>query len=378
VKRVAFNAVLMHPQAGGIEIYMKNLIAGLLQATTEWEKLIILRQEAMKDYGWHASSIFMPVHVPVNNPFRRLASETVVLKRFLSEHPVDLFHAPTSYALPVVNVSTIVTIHDLRYSHFPETYGRLRGAFLGRIIPWSLRKALHIIAISEYTKQDVVSLFGIPPEKVTIVHSGVETGRFAAKFSDHEKERVRRKYCLPQSYILAVGHLEPRKNYERLFEAYDQLRKRHHVRQSLVIVGQENWYFQRIYQRVKQLHLSDSIHFTGFVDPADLPLIYQMASLFVAPSIFEGFGFTPLEAMAAGVPVAAANATSHPEVCGNAAAYFDPFDVEDMAEKMLMLIEDHQSSQALVEEGRRNILRFSWEKCCRETFQVYDECLQEL
>lgn len=377
MKRVGFNALLLHPQAGGIAVYMKNLIDGMLHARADWQPQIFLRAEAMKEYGFSSSKYIVPVSFAGLCPVRRVLTEIFSWRRLLSQNCIDLLHVPISYFVPAVSVPTIITVHDLRILHFPDSYRPLRRAFLRRMIPWSARRAAQIIAVSQFTKDELVTRLGVDPDKVTVIHSGIESHRFSAQFSEKEKEQVRQTYRLPEQFILTVGHLEPRKNYERLIEAFALLRRRG-AQYSLVIVGRENWLYQGIYDRVRRLGLSDAVHFTRFVEQADLILIYQMASLFVSPSIFEGFGFTPLEAMAAGIPVAVSNATSHPEVCGSAAEYFDPFNVKDMAEKMLRLIEDPRLAQSLVEEGRRNILRFSWERCCRETFQVYEECLKEL
>ncbi|RPI02964.1 MAG: glycosyltransferase family 1 protein, partial [Calditrichaeota bacterium] len=271
-----------------------------------------------------------------------------------------------------------ITVHDLRRFHFPETYPRLRGLFLDKMIPRSIEQATKIIAVSEFTKQDILKLFGIESEKVQVVHSGIDSHRFSTPASSARKEQIRRQYLLPELYILAVGHLEPRKNYAQLIEAYASMRAQKRISHHLVIVGQENWHYQNLYRRIKQLNLDSHVHFLGFVDFHDLPQIYQMASLFVAPSLFEGFSFTPLEAMAAGIPVAVSNTASHPEVCSDAAAYFDPYDVENMADTLLRLLDDSQFRQRLVHMGKKNILRFTWEKCIDETFKIYEELLNKI
>ncbi len=373
MKRVAFNALLLDPRAGGVAVYMKHLIGGMLETEHgQWQPRIFLRPEAMRAFGYSPSPEFVAVPV-AHRPAGRIAEEFFAWRRLLRRHGIDLLHSPISYFTPGVPVPTIITVHDLRILHFPESYTPLRRAFLQKIIPWSVHHADHIIAVSHYTKSDLVERLKVPPDKVTVIHSGVEVERFAAPFSDEEKERVRRKYHLPREYVLAVGHLEPRKNYERLIEAFALLRRRG-VCHALVIVGRENWRFKSIYERVRRLGLGDAVRFTHFVDAEDLPLIYQMTSLFVAPSLFEGFGFTPLEAMAAGVPVAASNATSHPEVCGDAAEYFDPYDKEGTASVLERMLRGDQRER-LVEMGRRRVLQFRWEVCCRKTFELYKRWL---
>ncbi|MDZ7315972.1 MAG: glycosyltransferase family 4 protein [candidate division KSB1 bacterium] len=377
MKRLAINALLLDPQAGGIAVYIKNLIDGILQENAEdWMPKIIMRREIMRAYGYHGGSEFLPVRVPTK-PVLRIFAEIILLHNLLQTNRIDLLHAPISYYLPNGGVPTIITVHDLRILHFPESYVPMRRYFLQRAIPWAAHHAFHIIAVSHFTKNNLMQRLNVPAEKVTVIHSGISFERFNITFCKGERERVRSRYGLPEKYFLAVGHLEPRKNYERLIEAFSILRRRgipHH----LVIVGRENWQVYSIYERVRKLGLSGTVHFTRFVAPTDLPIIYQSSQVFVAPSLFEGFGFTPLEAMAAGVPVAVSNAASHPEICQNAALYFDPFDPKDMADKLELLLDDNSLRQELINRGFENIRRFSWKTCISQTLRVYQKCLMSV
>ncbi len=377
MKRVGINATLLGPRAGGIGVYMQHLLDELSSGANSWQPCFFLRPEEMESYALPEDERFIPFKFSSRNPLLRIPLEALAWRVVLALQDIDLFHSPISYIPPGVNGAAIVTVHDLRYFHYPETYTRLRGKFLERMIPRSLERARRIITVSESTKQDMMNLFGIDSHKIRVIHEGIEIEKFQQPITEQTAQRVRKKYNLPLDYLLAVGHLEPRKNYELLFEAVRLLKDEYGIAQHVVIVGQENWKFESIYQRVKALHLDQHIHFTGFVAEHDLPAIYQMASLFVAPSLFEGFGFTPLEAMAAGAPTVVSNCTSHPEVCGDAALYFGPLDRDDLAQKIATVLNDDEFRALLVERGHKRIKNFSWQTCCDQTAAVYLECLNE-
>jgi len=378
MKRVGINATLLSPTAGGVGEYMKQLVTGFQRWPLDQQPCVFINKQVRREYGFDGIANMLEIPTLKSTPVLRIPYEFIQWRAVLSQHKIRLFHSPISYIPPGVNIPAIVTIHDLRYFHFPETYTWLRGKFLQSSIPRSLQKAVKIIAVSEYTKSDIVRLFNIPPDKVVVIYEGLDFRRFGAAISPQDIVRVRQQYDLPEQYVLAVGHLEPRKNYLRLFEAFRILLDQHNQALKLVVVGQENWFYEKIYQQASRLGLDEFVRFTGFVADADLPCIYHMAGLFVAPSIFEGFGFTPLEAMAAGVPVLASNATSHPEVCGKAALYFNPADPENIAEKMQLGWNDNTLRQKLTALGKENIKRFSWKNCCNQTMDVYQKTLNQL
>lgn len=376
MKRVGINATLLGPRAGGIGVYMQQLLEGLPLTNETWQPCFFLTPEVKNQHTDTSDERFVSFNFSSKNPLLRIPLEALAWRGVLAKQKIDLFHSPISYIPPGVSGPAVVTVHDLRYFHYPETYTRLRGKFLEKMIPRSLERAQRIIAVSESTKQDMIDLFGIDSEKIRVIHEGIHAETFQQPILEQTAQRVRKAYDLPVDYLLAVGHLEPRKNYELLFEAVRLLKDEHGITQHVVIVGQENWKFESIYERVKLLNLEHHIHFTGFVADDDLPAVYQMASVFVAPSLFEGFGFTPLEAMAAGVPTVVSNCTSHPEVCGDAALYFGPLDRNDLAQTLATVLNDNDLCSRLIERGHNRIKQFSWQTCCQQTADVYLECLK--
>ncbi|MBN1155341.1 glycosyltransferase family 4 protein [candidate division KSB1 bacterium] len=242
----------------------------------------------------------------------------------------------------------------------------------------SAEKAEKIIAVSEFTKKDIIETLGIENEKIRVIHEGIDVNKFSDEFDDGILSKFEQSMNSFSPFILSVGHLEPRKNYVRLIQAYELLKRKYKIKHKLVIVGQKNWKFQKIYEEVDKLKLRSDVVFTNFVDIKHLVFLYQRADLFVTASTYEGFGFTPLESMAAGTPVAVSNCTSLPEIVGDAALLFNPFDPDDIAEKMYTILMDENTRTRLVKKGKENINRFSWNRCCEETVKLYDEVLDEI
>jgi len=250
--------------------------------------------------------------------------------------------------------------------------------YLQRMISQSVKKAIRIITISEFTKNDIIKTFNTNPDKISVIYEGIDKKKYQKRSNSKEFEIVKKKYGLSDKYILSVGHLEPRKNYLRLIKAFELLKRKHHIPHKLIIIGRENWKFKEIFELIEELGLSEHIEITGFVSEGDLISIYQNADVFVTASIFEGFGFTPLEAMAASVPVAASNATSIPEVVGDAANLFDPLDVDDIAANIYEVICNTQLRKELVQKGYKNLKRFDWNECCSQTVDEYENVLRML
>ena len=368
MKRVAINAVVLHDQSGGLGQYINKLIQYFNDQKCDFEPVIYLSKsyyESSKEYKKYLN--IRTLDLSPYNPIKRIFREPFVWKKVLRRDNIDLFFSPISYIPAGINVPSLITIHDLGFFHFPRNYTFLRVNYLQLMIKNSARRARRIFTISEFSRQDIIKTLGIPAEKIDVIYEGVGLEFFTQKYSLPEQERIRQQYGLPEKYILSVGHLEPRKNFIRLIHAFHRLKTQFGIQHSLIIAGKENWYFKDIYRQVKEYNLENSVIFTNFVKADDLPALYAMADIFVSASTFEGFGFTPLESMAAGTPVAVANSTSLPEITGKAAVLFDPFNVDDMAEKIYNLLVDIALQEELVARGYKNLHRFDWQQCCRQT-----------
>ena len=371
---IGLNSIILKKKSGGVGVYINKLINFIL-GTNRHDILIFLNNNYAKILIQNDAikSIKLPTSVILRASF-----ENVLWKKIIKEYNITLFHSPFSYLPRSIDVPSLVTIHDLGTYHFPENYTFLRQSYLRKMIERSALKAQKIIAVSKFTKNDISETLGINEEKITVIYEGIDIAKFQNKSNNQKTVECKEYLNSEEPFILSVGHLEPRKNYVRLIQAFDILKKKKNIKHKLVIVGQENWKYQAIYHEVDKLNLKSEVIFTKFVDEERLIGLYQSADLFVTASTYEGFGFTPLESMAAGTPVAASNSTSIPEIVGDAALLFNPYDPDDMADKMYRALEDHKLRVELINKGKENIKRFNWDTCCQKTLNLYDEILHNL
>ena len=281
---------------------------------------------------------------------------------------VELFHSP-DFTLPPVrsDTRTIVTIHDLSFLRLPQCFEPALREYLVANVPRAVRRADWVLADSESTRRDVIELLNAPQDRVSVLYPGVEP-RFCPISDSRVLESVRRKYNLPPRFILSVGTIQPRKNYAGLIAAYAHLDI---ADLSLVIVGGEGWLYNDVFAQVRDMGLEGRVLFTGFVDDGDLPAVYGLAGVFAFSSLYEGFGIPPLEAMACGTPVVAANNSSLPEVVGAAGLLVDASDTEALADALTQVLNDSTLRRTLVERGLTQARRFTWKNAAETLLATY-------
>jgi glycosyltransferase involved in cell wall biosynthesis len=292
------------------------------------------------------------------------------------QHPPDVLFVP-SHVLPVLGPpKTVVTVHDLGYEYFPQAHS---GAEL-RYLRWSTRRharvATRIIADSQATKADLIKLYDADPQRIQVVHLAPDRALKPVT------EQVKRSLTAAQfgipgfaRYLLHVGAMRPRKNLERLIDAFAILRQRHPEQKLfLVLAGDMASGGRALREKVKALGLLDWVRFPGFVLPHQIAAIYSAATAYVLPSLFEGFGLPALEAQACETPLVCANTSSLPEVAGAGAIYFDPLSVDEMVTAIEKVLLDEALRQDLIAKGRKNLQRFSWQKAATQTLQVLERC----
>ncbi len=276
----------------------------------------------------------------------------------------DVFHA-TEHLLPRLKRSrSVFTLHDLIFEFDPDSHKPLNIAFLKTLMPRFLKHADAIIAVSESTKRDAIRFYNVPPSKIHVIYEGVDP-KFVPIADPARLSDVRRKYRLPDRFILHLGTIEPRKNLPLFFEAAKELD------QPLVVAGKLGWLTDPILARVKELGIEERVHFTGFVDDEDLPALISEASLVAMPSKYEGFGLPVLEAMSCGVPVIASNTSSLPEVGGDAALYARPDDVRSWIALIDRVLSDEELRASMIDRGLRQAQKFRWDDAARKTAEVY-------
>lgn len=283
---------------------------------------------------------------------------------------VKLYHA-TEHLLPVIShARNVFTLHDTAYLHFPQYHLLQNRLYLTLMMPRFIQRADAVICVSEATRRDAVKYYNVPAAKLHVIYEGVEP-RFAPITDSSMREALRTKYNLPARFILYVSTIEPRKNLTTLLKAYAVL----HQSQpeiGLVIAGGKGWLYESFFAELRALDLERQVQLLGYVPDEDLPALLNCADVFAYPSVFEGFGLPPLEAMACGTPVIVSNASSLPEVVGDAGLLLPPANVQAWVEALRRILNDSALCAELRARGQHRAKQFTWEKAARETLKVYD------
>jgi glycosyltransferase involved in cell wall biosynthesis len=302
----------------------------------------------------------------------RLVFEQVLLPLLARRYRVDVIHS-LHYSLPLLpaRARCVVTMHDMTAYLLPHMHTRAKGAYMRFFIRRAIRRADRLIFVSSSALDDCRRWFGLPLRNAVVVHHG-KSDAFRPKGSAEELAAVRARYRLPDRYLLYLGTLEPRKNVPLLLRAFAELARRH-PEAHLVIAGKKGWHFDEIFHTAASLNLGDHVLFTGYIDEADKPALMRGASLFVYPSLHEGFGIPVLEAMASGVPTIAGNRTSIPEIAGDGALLINPESLPELSNALEFLYSNPVARAGLVVKGLEQAARFSWKKTAEETAAVYRE-----
>ncbi len=282
-----------------------------------------------------------------------------------------LYHA-TEHLLPHLRQPTILTVHDLIFEHYPEHHTRRNHLFLRAAVPRFARAADALIAVSHHTKRDLVELYRLPPEKIHVIHEGIDSTFVPA--APNEVARVRQAHGIDAPYLLMVGTLEPRKGHDTALRALARLRAAApKFEYKLVIAGGAGWLFEPVYALVEELGLRDGVTFTGYVPQGDLAPLYTGAAAVLVPSLYEGFGFSVLEAMACSAPVICSRVSSLPEVAGDAALLVPPNDAAALAQSIEELLGNPSRVASLRERGLRRAAQFAWSTTAEKTVDLYRE-----
>lgn len=283
---------------------------------------------------------------------------------YLHRPQPDIFFSPGHYAPRWLPMPSVVSIMDLGYLKFPEQFTKRDLYRLNNWTAHSIKKAAHILTISQITKNDIMKAYGVPEDKITVTYPGYNEERFNAKVKERENKRVKEKYKISGDYILFLSTLKPSKNVEGLLEAFKMLGIRN---LELVIAGKKGWMYETIFSRVKSLNLSNKVVFTDFVPEEEVSTLMAGAKVFVLPSFWEGFGIPVVEAMACGVPVVVSRAGSLPEIVGEAGIIVDPYKPEAIAQGIGQALEQEDELRG---RGLEQVKKFSWEDCARKTLAV--------
>ncbi|MDI6704119.1 MAG: glycosyltransferase family 1 protein [bacterium] len=363
--KIGIDATSLCRRITGIEYYTLNLIKNILEMDKENEYVILFRKEIhpelMKFRGIGKFLI-----CPINN---QIFCEQIWLPYISWKEGLDLIHFPAFPPGLFFFKKHIVTIHDATIWKYPHTLSWKGRFYMRPLTILASKRAEMIITPSENSKREIIEYAKVREEKVVNTKEGIDERFMPIKQKDRLEE-IRKKYGLPIRFILSVCSLEPRKNLLTLIEAYKILRDKD-PNLRLVLVGRKAWGNDAILRRIEELGLKDELFLTGYIPIEDLVYIYNLAELFVYPSIYEGFGLPPLEAMACDCPVITSNTSSLPEVVGDAAILVDPLDVDNLSESIYRVLNDEYLKKAIRCRGIERVKEFSWEKSVRETLRVY-------
>ena len=369
--RIGIDAHAIGGRLTGNETYISKLIEALVGLGSNHEFVLFFteddsRQDMLRRFPGMTTLIVSPA-----NPLVRIP---VVMPWLVRRYGIDLLHV--QYAGPPFPQAPLVTsIHDISFETHPEFFSRKEELQFKITFRMTACRAARVLTISQHSKLDLVEIYGLPEEKVVVtpLAAGPE---FVPPVSADAYEELMVHYGIDEGYILAVGNLQPRKNMVRLISAYTRLRDvRPDIEHKLVIVGQESWRHDPILDFMNKSRWAADIIHTGYVPGPDLPGLYGRADLFVYPSIYEGFGLPPLEAMACGTPVIVSNRSALPEVVGEAGLLIDPFDVEDLAASMGAMLLNPELARHYARAGKDRAAQFSWDRCASQTLTVYEEIL---
>ena len=359
----------------GVEGYTLNLLTHLFKIDRENQYKLFFN--AFRGPSFDIDKAFDYPNVEIRKT--KIPNKLLNLSFVLFNYPkigkildCDIFFAPNImfYGLSKKQ-KNIITFHDITFSHFPYFYSLKRRLWHLFVNPKKLaQKNDFIIAVSQATKDDLISIYGIPENKIKVIYSGLDESLVGDRHAYHLQD-TRKKYNLPQDFILSLGSIEPRKNIVGLISAYEKLRNENKINNKLVIAGEKAWCYEKIFKAWEKSKYKKDILFPGFIEEEDKPCLYNLSELFVYPSFYEGFGFPALEAMACNVPVITSFVSSLPEICSEAALLVDPYNIDDLAEGIYNGLTDKDLREKLMEKGLKRAEEFKWEKCARETLKLF-------
>ena len=367
---IAIDAHSVGAELGGNESYATNLIEALAEIDqANLYTLYVTKQAAIDRFDNRWANFKVRKTLP-HTPLVRIP---LTLSRELRRHPVDVLHVQYT-APPLAPCPVVTTIHDLAFEHLPETFNRRSWMQLRLTVRRTAKKAAQIITVSEYSRRDISQTYGIAPKRITVTPEAAPI-HFAPVTNETELKKIRESYGIEADYILSLCSIQPRKNLERLIEAYSCLRgiRPESKLPQLVLAGKRGWLDSGTFRAVERNGLGKHVLFTGYIPEQDLPALYSGANCFVYPSYFEGFGLPVVEAMQCGVPVIAGNRTSLPEVVGEAGLLFDPFDTRALVEAITRILDDSECRAELRAKGLQRAGDFNWKTTAQLTLMTYQQ-----
>ena len=366
--RIGINGRFLVAKQTGVQRAAYNLLCTLVKIDRENEYFIFTGEKQLDNPNWDYPNVqVVPSVIREGESFRNHFWEQFTLPRLAKTYKVDILHSPANMAPLLYKGRSIVHIHDLCFVVNPQWYSFSFHTLYNFVIPRLARRATKVITNSNNSRNDLLQFCNVPAESVSLIYWAVDDMFIKERSVPSVGGGISHK-----DYILYVGSLEPRKNIRALVEAYERLRESDpEIKTKLILIGGESPLFGEV--RLNAKNFKDDVIFKGFVDDPTLREFYRKASLVVYPSLYEGFGLPPLEAMASGTPVVTSNTSSIPEVVGDAALMVNPYDTTQLAQTMGLVLRDQDLREQLIERGRQQVERFNWYRVARNLLAIYYE-----
>ena len=368
--RIGIDARKLHDF--GIGTYIRNLLRQLARLDRDTEFVVLARPADCEAVGSLGENFRAVPETAANYS----VAEQIRIPFALRREGVTLFHAPHYVLPPLVTCRSVVTIHDCIHLMFPQYLpSRLALTYARTSIALASRRATRVLTVSESSKRDILRFVDVPADKIDVIYNAYDA-RFGVEPREEDVIRVRERYQLDDEFVLYAGNVKPHKNLERLIEAFDLVRKRGLDHLKLVLIGDEISKYAALRRAVHSHQLHKYVRFLGYLPEETLAVMYRLAGVFVFPSLYEGFGLPPLEAMASGTPVVTSNVSSLPEVTGDAAVLVDPYRPEAIADGIERVLGDETLRRDLRAKGLARARQFSWEASVTRVREIYGEVAQ--
>jgi glycosyltransferase involved in cell wall biosynthesis len=369
--RIGIDARFYGSIGKGLGRYTEKLIQNLEKIDTQNQYFIFLSQEGFEQYH------------PQSGNFKKILAdykwysleEQLRMPTLLNKYQLDLVHFP-HFNVPIFyRKKFVVTIHDLILLHFPTLRGTTLDPFLywfkfwmyKIVIRFAIKRSEKIVTVSEFTKRDIIANYFINPQKISVTYEACDD---FCNWLPEKEDQVLKKYAIMKPYLLYVGNAYPHKNLEKLVSAFHELRKKI-LDIHLVLVGKEDYFFKKLKERIAEKNQGAGIIFTGFISDAELDIFYKNALIYVFPSLYEGFGLPPLEAMARGVPVISSDHPCMQEILGKSAFYFKAKNEKEITKKLIETINNSELRKQLIQKGYAQIKKYSWRLMAEKTLHIY-------
>jgi len=375
IKRIGIDARFYGPLGKGLGRYTQEVVDNVTILDKKNEYVIFLSKENFTEFKEteRVKKVLAPVRWYT-------LTEQILMPFYIWREKLDLIHFPHFNVPLFTPVKFVVTIHDLILTKFPTIRATTLNPFFYKIknvaykivIRSAIKRAKMIIAVSQFTKEDIITQFKVSSQKIKVTHEGVARLQPMGKEKNISNDKkVLLGYNINKPFLLYVGNAYPHKNLEGLIKGFSSLREKDRDL-LLVLVGKQDYFYSRVEEFTKKYWPKESpVIFPGFVPDEELAILFKNAIAYIFPSFYEGFGLPPLEAMANGCPVVSSNKSSLPEILGEAAIYFNPEDEKDMMGQIKKVIENKNLRQELIKRGNEQVKKYSWEKCAKETLEVY-------